>query len=1433
MKRIFVAILTFVFLANTAMADQWVISVPESDPNFEYYLERTDFTGDIMNAIKEASNIWLGYIKPSTAQTRATTLGVTRVNEENAFCGSDYVETEGEQTLRTAMNAVLNGVEFTPIEGKEYDGGMQIGYTDPNYDISASVARTALYQTSSDSYLMTVVHEMGHGLGIISNSQMLADDIVHFSDAFVDDDGRIIPEESQKLSIFDSLLRARDMYSDSEETADVVSSGKGMIVNTYADKSAKDYGVNSDYVFDVVHYSPYFVGTNAMQVLARSESADLNVLTGIVADAGGLKNYSCAYDRYYTDLTGRPIVYGVPIHPFDNLDTEADLSHIELRNSMMSHQSFRNWIVFMEAELAVLKDVGYDIDLKEHFGQSYYLNGTPDTIDTAYSSSKDYAVGTHIYSDNNVITQDADITLSGQGAFGVRIEGVGNTYTLNDGKTISATGDNSIALGADYGKEHKITLASGSAVKVMGENSVAVSFDLGKNTLGEAMASRGSYSYVDMKENLPQNIEKNDLDGELVTNFDVSGTIEASGKAKTAIYISDNAYVKKININSGAVVKGDIISKWNSVTQGLYGLVYQKLGDNWEAVDPNNPAYFTDLNINGDFSYAGTISGATQYELDGVTYDANTLRLNIDSGGAFTINGDTDINVYSISMDNGGTVSLDPSKTLNLSVLSGNVTGTGGSITVNGNLNLASNVANIYPSVTLNSGSSLSLMNGALTKTTFADLTSDGANLYFDLGDTLNIETASGSATICGIKVNKNDAKNIADGTEFALFDDKTITLYGLSNFYYKGNKYSLSQSESEQNILVTQQEGSGYCLGDAAGDETTPSYIVTEAVQTKGGGTVAAREFEIMGEDVNFNGYSGLTIDGDTNKETVLLTGVYGAETNLTLKNKGNLTVDATEKDIQLGNSGETALDMFGASTVYLKAQDKAIEVLGDIKGESTDDTIYASGKSVTVNNIDPVTVNQEADEFNLNGLSEAVTYNLNSGVLNVSNDANFSDANVNTLNLNGGGLCFANGETSEIKSKMNINSTSKVAIDVDLKDLSSDVFVFENEDDLTVNYDMVVGANILNKATPLTANNIKIPFVAPSYNNTKLVGRVQLYTQDILTPIFKYNFDFTEDTDDDTLDFLLTHGSSSNYNNLNPAIVAFPVAAQAGAYLTQLTNYEEALANLDSRMLGASKIGKAKKAWFRPYATFEQVALSGGPKVENTAYGGIAGIDSDIKELGEGWSMVWGGYVGYNGSHQNYDGVNIYQNAGTFGLNLAWYRGNFFTGLTANISAANARSNTMYGDERGTIVSTGFASKTGFNVELCRGNLIFQPSLLMSYSFINGISYTNAAGVVIGSDGLNAFQIAPSVKFIWKLPKGWQFYLATQMVWNLNDKAKYYAADVALPQMSVNPYIQYGLGLQKEWSDNFSGHLQTMITDGGRSGVALTAGFQWRIGR
>lgn len=75
--------------------------------------------------------------------------------------------------------------------------------------------------------------------------------------------------------------------------------------------------------------------------------------------------------------------------------------------------------------------------------------------------------------------------------------------------------------------------------------------------------------------------------------------------------------------------------------------------------------------------------------------------------------------------------------------------------------------------------------------------------------------------------------------------------------------------------------------------------------------------------------------------------------------------------------------------------------------------------------------------------------------------------------------------------------------------------------------------------------------------------------------------------------------------------------------------------------------------------------------------------------------------------------------------------------------VSANAAEASTMYGQDNFTMLTTGVASKTGYNCEFFDGNFIVRPSCLMSYTYVNTFDSRTASGVDLKLDPLNAIQI------------------------------------------------------------------------------------------
>ncbi len=95
------------------------------------------------------------------------------------------------------------------------------------------------------------------------------------------------------------------------------------------------------------------------------------------------------------------------------------------------------------------------------------------------------------------------------------------------------------------------------------------------------------------------------------------------------------------------------------------------------------------------------------------------------------------------------------------------------------------------------------------------------------------------------------------------------------------------------------------------------------------------------------------------------------------------------------------------------------------------------------------------------------------------------------------------------------------------------------------------------------------------------------------------------------------------------------------------------------------------------------------------------------------------------------------------------------------------------------------------------------------------------------------SAIQIEPGLKFIGNLNHGWQPYAGVSVVINIMDRTHFRANDVSLPNMSVNPFVKYGVGVRKTWGERLTGYLQTFFMNGGRSGIGVQGGFRFAIGQ
>ncbi len=389
-----------------------------------------------------------------------------------------------------------------------------------------------------------IVHEMMHGLGITADAKPKVEGKY---DSFIASKGN---------STFSTHLR--DLYGTPLEPGmkmEKITPSKFKASKGVSPDKNTFYQIDPE-KGDANFSGAYFTGDNVDKVLSMEGDA------GVAQIA-------------WPDGSKTKAVPGVPVNGYEMDEDDIgltyyapEMSHLELQNSMMSHQDYRNWNTFMEAELAVLQDIGYgQIDRRKFFGFSIYNSGLTYTNSHGFNSSQDWGVGLHVYGSGNTITQQADLKTTGADAYGIRIEGAGNRLTVAKGTKVQANGKDGIGVLVSYGKGHSLNVQGD--VEAAGEGGKALSFDFGGNLIGDRFEYRGSYFSVVKSDDKWEDTEKypDAVDGALAERVDISGSVK--GK-EAAIYISENALVKQVNVLNGSSIEGDIISEW-SPDKNRYG----------------------------------------------------------------------------------------------------------------------------------------------------------------------------------------------------------------------------------------------------------------------------------------------------------------------------------------------------------------------------------------------------------------------------------------------------------------------------------------------------------------------------------------------------------------------------------------------------------------------------------------------------------------------------------------------------------------------------------------------------------------------------------------------------------------------------------------------------------------------------------------------
>ena len=583
------------------------ISDPSTFTLSEAQKERLEYVG----------SYWSSIVGPALNLSTPARVEVFTNNIFNAGAYSWFKKYDSQEYYTAILQGYLLGLHNDP----KVATAIVIGQKMFPLNAAPDDYLTPLPQSPKSGLCSTLIHEFGHSLGIVSRVE---------NDVSLSGGKPIFPIDG--ITRWDSHLY--DWRGVQAQAGMPIKLPNGVVSSeVWFDIPNRVFSTDA-----ATYKAPYFSGEHVQELLSN--------------------NYLQVYNLIGQKMEQQ--VLGIPVEGLEGTRSSPwlDLSHIELRNGNMSHQLFRNYNTFMEAELAVLQDIGYTIDRRNFFGYSVYGSGLTlhntnpfaarNEEGTAYIANtynnNDFGMGLHVYGSNNTIYQEADLLTAGAAGVGIRVDGVANTISVEPGVRVYADGYNGNGLLVAYGKNHNLTIQQGGVVQAMGEKGIGAAFDFGTNTAELTyLAMRGSYAAWNTATYLVPDINQYvidvEVDGPLVDTFTVNGALAGT---KAAIYMSDNAYVKNVFVGTGAQITGDIINNWVYDDVTLDNMERSKMHRQYTGAE----APVTNLTFAGSgLSYAGNITGKLNTRLSigegELTYtgEANVLSATVDKGGTLYGNG--------------------------------------------------------------------------------------------------------------------------------------------------------------------------------------------------------------------------------------------------------------------------------------------------------------------------------------------------------------------------------------------------------------------------------------------------------------------------------------------------------------------------------------------------------------------------------------------------------------------------------------------------------------------------------------------------------------------------------------------------------------------------------------------------------------------------
>ena len=1014
----------------------------------------------------------------------------------------------------------------------------------------------------------------------------------------------------------------------------------------------------------------------------------------------------------------------------------------------------------------------------------------------------------------------------------------GGALTIQDGATLGGT-SNTVDGGVLNLEDGAILDTAVSAVTNTGEGTYgtvniynAVEGDAGtgefegKTVLDSTAITNGALTYLN-EDGSTQSITVTGGGLGLFNNTIITGEV-----ADNSISLVQGTGVSHLTVGDGSGVDADTIN----------------LGDETSLTYKDNAYIKQDSTVNLDGSAELNFANETTNISYNPTIVSDSIESSINKSGAGSTSIESSLENYHGSVNvAGGALDLagdDQSAVLDLSGISVD----GGSLTTDAHILVTStDEHDEYGKVVVTNGGTLNV-NNSLEADKLVEVTDSTLNVLGSL--------ASGNNPDSQTAMNFNNAVvNVGEDIatdNIGIHKGSVVNVSGVlesKDFTADGAGTTVNVGE----YLYATEDGIGVADGaivTAGGDVAAATDIsVTGGSSLTSGGNLTSLAGSVGVDGSNLNVAGDLVANSSTNG------------TSLGVTDGSNVTVSgnvSTNQNVAVDNSTLNVLGGLTTEGMVGVANGSDLAVQGDV---NFNNYFVVNGDSTAVVNGDvtgqTISIAGENSELTINGDTTTLNGNLTlrDGVLN-----NFTNMSV------AGDMTIGNstGVTSTPTINMQDGSIGSIVVNGAVNH-SSDVNMVFDYDPRGDVMDQIIASNY-NGSSQIIVTGIN--FVNSPDNYTFTIDGSQLIA-DAATGSGIANLGDSQFIANTALgQYLVTTTSGGggaimgSLQNINPQMYRGQVATVA-QYANQLAfnnlmfdhaaivsgqfgpNSDDEIANryaAANPLFGPYQYSKKDGGlWFKAYGNIENISMTKGLHVDNTAYGAIVGADLPVVELKQGWKLIPTAYVAYNGGHQNYDFVSMYQNGGQIGAMATAYKGNFFTSLLAYgggyANEMNVR-NMGYGatglaDNTGNWFA-GVASKSAYNFHLPK-NFIIQPTAMVAYNIFGNQNYGSTFGgnLSMNSGFLNGVNVAPGVNVIWN-KKTFSIYGTAQMVFNIMGGVDGQAGQVTLDDVRMkHPYFEYGLGVVKSFKERLAGYFQFTIRNGGRTGIGFMGGVQYKLGK